>query len=75
MVVSTYNEPLITSEWAVEVFKEVKQRKLWTGYVLNGHGTSEVLEYVGPWLDLMKIDLKNFHQKNTTGSAAIWMLY
>jgi pyruvate formate lyase activating enzyme len=33
VVVSTYNEPLITSKWAVEVFKEAKQRKLWTTYV------------------------------------------
>jgi pyruvate formate lyase activating enzyme len=63
VVVSTYNEPLITSEWAVEVFKEAKQRKLWTAYVSNGHGTPEVLEYIGPWVDLMKIDLKSFSPK------------
>jgi pyruvate formate lyase activating enzyme len=63
VVVSTYNEPFITSEWAVEVFKEAKQRKLWTAYVSNGHGTPEVLEFMGPWLDLMKIDLKSFSYK------------
>ena len=62
-VVSTYNEPLITSEWAVEVFKEAKERGLVTGYVSNGHGTPEVLEYVRPWLDLFKIDLKCFDRK------------
>ncbi|MDH5763241.1 MAG: AmmeMemoRadiSam system radical SAM enzyme [Nitrospinota bacterium] len=62
-VVSTYNEPLITSEWAVEVFKEAKERGLVTGYVSNGHGTPEVLEYVKPWLDLFKIDLKCFDKK------------
>jgi pyruvate formate lyase activating enzyme len=62
-VVSTYNEPLITSEWAVEVFKEAKSRGLVTGYVSNGHGTPEVLEYVRPWLDLFKIDLKCFDRK------------
>jgi pyruvate formate lyase activating enzyme len=62
-VVSTYNEPLITSEWAVEVFKEAKGRGLVTGYVSNGHGTPEVLEYVRPWLDLFKIDLKCFDRK------------
>ena len=27
VVVPNYNEPLITSEWAVEVFKEAKQIK------------------------------------------------
>ena len=47
----------------MEVFKEAKQRKLWTAYVSNGHGTPEVLEYIGPWLDLMKIDLKSFSPK------------
>jgi len=63
VVVSTYNEPLITSEWAVEVFEEAKQRNLWTAYVSNGHGTPEVLEYIRPWVDLMKIDLKSFSPK------------
>jgi pyruvate formate lyase activating enzyme len=63
-VVSTYNEPLITSEWAVEVFREAKERGLLTGYVSNGHGTPEVLEYLKPWLDLYKIDLKTFSEKN-----------
>ncbi len=62
-VVSTYNEPLITSEWAVEVFREAKNRGLVTGFVSNGHGTPEVLEYVRPWLDLFKIDLKCFDRK------------
>lgn len=62
-VVSTYNEPLITSEWAVEVFKLARERGLVTGYVSNGHGTPEVLEYVKPWLDLFKIDLKCYDDK------------
>jgi pyruvate formate lyase activating enzyme len=43
VVVPNYSEPLITSEWAVEVFKEAKQIKLWTANVSNGHGTPEVL--------------------------------
>jgi len=63
-VISTYNEPLITSEWAVEIFREAKKRGLLTGYVSNGHGTPEVLEYLHPWLDLFKIDLKSFSAKN-----------
>lgn len=62
-LVSTYNEPLITSEWAVEVFKLARPRGLLTGYVSNGHGTPEVLEYLKPWLDLFKIDLKCFDEK------------
>jgi pyruvate formate lyase activating enzyme len=62
-VVSTYNEPLITSEWAVEVFQEARNRGLITGYVSNGHGTPEVLDYIKPWVDLFKIDLKCFDRK------------
>lgn len=62
-VVSTYNEPLITSEWAVEVFREAKGRGLLTGYVSNGHGTPEVIEYIRPWVDLYKVDLKCFDEK------------
>jgi len=38
-VTSTYNEPLITSEWGVEVFKEARKRGLHTSYVSNGNGT------------------------------------
>ena len=63
VVVSTYNEPLITSEWAVEVFQEAKARGLGTAYVSNGHGTPEVLAYLRPWIDLFKIDLKSFSEK------------
>lgn len=63
IVTSTYNEPLITSEWAVEVFKIAKRYGLATSYVSNGNGTPEVLEYLRPWLDLYKVDLKGFNDK------------
>src|SRR6187455_1858372 len=39
IVTSTYNEPLITSEWAVEIFKVARQAGLKTSYVSNGNGT------------------------------------
>jgi len=60
VVVSTYNEPLITSEWAVAIFKEARAAGLATGYVSNGNGTPQVLEYLRPWVDLFKVDLKSF---------------
>ncbi|MHA2171226.1 MAG: AmmeMemoRadiSam system radical SAM enzyme [Candidatus Kariarchaeaceae archaeon] len=63
-VVSTYNEPLITSEWAVEIFKEAKKQNLATGYVSNGHATPEVLDFLKPHIDLYNIDLKTFQEKN-----------
>lgn len=60
VLTSTYNEPLITSEWAVEVFKEGKKHGLIGSYVSNGNGTKEVIEYIRPWVDLYKVDLKGF---------------
>jgi pyruvate formate lyase activating enzyme len=63
-IVSTYNEPLITSEWAVAVFKEAKAAGLTTGYVSNGNGTPRVLEYLRPWVDLYKVDLKSFDDRH-----------
>jgi pyruvate formate lyase activating enzyme len=62
-VVSTYNEPLITAEWAVAVFKEARAAGLLTGFVSNGNATPEVLEYLRPWLDLFKVDLKSFRDR------------
>lgn len=63
VVTSTYNEPLITSEWGVEVFKEARRHGLATSYVSNGNATPEVLDLLQPHLDLYKIDLKGFTQK------------
>jgi len=63
-VVSTYNEPLITSEWAVEIFSEAKRRGLRTGYVSNGNATPEVLDYIRPWIDFYKVDLKSMNDKH-----------
>jgi pyruvate formate lyase activating enzyme len=64
VLVSTYNEPLITSEWAVAVFKEAKTAGLITGFVSNGNATPQVLEYIRPWLDLYKVDLKSFDDRH-----------
>ena len=64
VLVSTYNEPLITSEWAVAVFKEAKAAGLLTGFVSNGNGTPQVLDYLRPWLDLYKVDLKSFDERH-----------
>jgi pyruvate formate lyase activating enzyme len=60
VMVSTYNEPLITSEWAVAVFRQARQAGLLTAFVSNGNGTPQVLDYLRPWIDLYKVDLKSF---------------
>lgn len=64
ILVSTYNEPLITAEWAVAVFKEAKRAGLATGFVSNGNATPQVLEYLRPWTDLYKVDLKSFDDRH-----------
>jgi pyruvate formate lyase activating enzyme len=64
VIVSTYNEPLITSEWAVAIFKEARAAGLMTAFVSNGNGTPRVLEYLRPWIDLYKVDLKSFDDRH-----------
>jgi pyruvate formate lyase activating enzyme len=55
---SSYNEPLITAEWAVDVFRHAGQLGLKTCFISNGNCTSEVLDYIRPWTDCYKIDFK-----------------
>jgi pyruvate formate lyase activating enzyme len=64
VLVSTYNEPLITAEWAVEIFKSAKAAGLKTAFVSNGNGTPQVLEYLRPWIDFYKVDLKSFDDRH-----------
>jgi pyruvate formate lyase activating enzyme len=64
VVVSTYNEPLITAEWGVAIFKEARAAGLMTGFVSNGNGTRRVLDLIRPWIDLYKVDLKSFDDKH-----------
>ena len=63
VMVSTYNEPLITSEWAIDVFRVARRVGIVTGYVSNGNGTERVLDALEPHLTLYKIDLKGFDDR------------
>ncbi|GBD11142.1 Pyruvate formate-lyase 1-activating enzyme [bacterium HR23] len=63
VVASSYNEPLITSEWALAIFREARARGMLTAYVSNGNATPEVLAYLRPHLDAYKIDLKSFNDR------------
>jgi pyruvate formate lyase activating enzyme len=58
LVGSSYNEPLITAEWAVDVFRVAKANGLKTAFISNGNATPEVLDYIRPWTDCYKIDFK-----------------
>jgi pyruvate formate lyase activating enzyme len=62
-IASSYNEPLITCEWAADVFKVAKEAGLKTACVSNGYATPEVLKYLRPWLDGYKIDLKSMQER------------
>src|SRR5574340_921380 len=64
VVVSSYNEPLITSEWAVSIFKQARAAGLMCAYVSNGNNTPEVMEYLRPYLSAYKVDLKCMQEKN-----------
>jgi len=64
MVGSSYNEPLITAEWAVEVFKKARPEGFRTAFISNGNATPQVLDYIRPWTDCYKIDLKTMDDKS-----------
>jgi len=64
LVVSSYNEPLITSEWAMEVFELARARGLLTGFVSNGNATPEALDFIRPHTDCYKIDLKTMNDRH-----------
>ncbi|MBI5033001.1 MAG: AmmeMemoRadiSam system radical SAM enzyme [Chloroflexi bacterium] len=64
LIGSSYNEPLITSEWAIEIFKLAKEQGIRGIYVSNGNATREVLEYIRPYVVGYKIDLKSMQDKN-----------
>ncbi len=63
LVVSSYNEPLITAEWAVAVFQKAKEFGLPCAFVSNGNATPEALDFLHPWIVAYKIDLKGFDDK------------
>ncbi|MCC6422898.1 MAG: AmmeMemoRadiSam system radical SAM enzyme [Phycisphaerales bacterium] len=64
VLASSYNEPLITSEWAVEVFTEARQRGLRCAYISNGNATPQAVDYLRPHVQAYKVDLKTFSDRN-----------
>src|ERR1044072_5728521 len=63
-VVPAYNERRSTAEWAAAIFKQARAAGLMTGFVSNGNATERVLQYIRPWIDLYKVDLKSFDDKH-----------
>jgi len=64
VVASSYNEPLITSEWAAAVFAEARAAGLTCAYISNGNATRETLEYLRPYIAGYKIDLKSMQDRH-----------
>jgi len=63
VIASSYNEPLITSEWAVGIFRLAVDQGLKCVYISNGNATPEVLDYLRPYLSAYKIDLKTMQDR------------
>ncbi len=63
LMVSSYNEPLITAEWAAAVFEPARQAGLTCAFVSNGYATPEVLDLLQPYLAACKVDLKSFNDQ------------
>jgi len=63
VIASSYNEPLITSEWAVSIFKLAVDEGIRCVYISNGNATPEVLKYLRPYLSGYKIDLKTMQDR------------
>jgi pyruvate formate lyase activating enzyme len=71
VIVSSYNEPLITTEWAVSIFKYAKEAGLRCAYVSNGNATREALQYLQPYLSAYKVDLKTMQDKQYRQSGGV----
>jgi pyruvate formate lyase activating enzyme len=63
VVASSYNEPLITTEWALAVFERAAAAGLRCAYVSNGNATPEVLNALRPYLTAFKVDLKTMQDR------------
>lgn len=63
IITSTYNEPLITSEWAHDIFKLAVEEKIKCGYVSNGYASPQVIDYLKPYTELFKVDLKSLSEE------------
>jgi len=68
IIVSTYNEPLITADWAAQIFDKAHEKGLKCGFVTNGHASPEVLAFLEGRLEMASVDLKCFTQ---TGYATL----
>ncbi|HEY64329.1 MAG TPA: AmmeMemoRadiSam system radical SAM enzyme [Caldilineae bacterium] len=62
----SFNEPTLSLEWSLDVFRLARARGLYNTYVTNGYMTAEALELLAEaGLDAMNVDIKG-------DAAAVW---
>lgn len=57
-VAFTYNEPVIWAEYVRDVARECKDAGLFTVMVTNGYITTAGLDFLGPHIDVWRVDVK-----------------
>jgi pyruvate formate lyase activating enzyme len=63
VIASSYNEPLITAEWAGAIFERASREGLHCAIVSNGYASPEVVDFLRPHLTAFKIDLKSMQDR------------
>jgi pyruvate formate lyase activating enzyme len=71
VIASSYNEPVITSEWAFEIFSLAVRHGIRCVMVSNGYATPETLKYMQPVLSGYKIDLKTMQDRAYRGLGGV----
>jgi pyruvate formate lyase activating enzyme len=59
----TYNEPTIYAEYVRDGAKAATEAGLYTTLVSNGYFTTDFLDYVGPYVDAINVDVKGFRER------------
>ncbi|HID60849.1 MAG TPA: AmmeMemoRadiSam system radical SAM enzyme [Hadesarchaea archaeon] len=57
----TYSEPILASEYAIDIGKLARREGLYTTYVTNGYITLDALQELAPHLDAANVDVKAFN--------------
>jgi pyruvate formate lyase activating enzyme len=62
-VAFTYNEPVISIEWVLDVARVAKSAGLYTVMVTNGYVTSAGLDLFAEYIDVWRVDIKGYTEQ------------
>ena len=62
-VAFTYNEPVIWIEYVADVARACREAGIYTVMVTNGYITEAGLDFIGPLIDVWRVDLKAFDDR------------